>query len=71
MPFQGGLRRSVCLSFCAPSSVRIERLTTDQKVGGSNPSGRATSGIAVLFQDEATVRSARRRSPAHLRASHP
>src|ERR1700691_4387054 len=26
----------------AYSSVRIERLTTDQKVGGSNPPGRAT-----------------------------
>ena len=27
---------------CAPVAQRIEHLTTDQKVGGSNPSGRAT-----------------------------
>ena len=26
----------------APVAQRIEHLTTDQKVGGSNPSGRAT-----------------------------
>ena len=32
---------------CARSSIWIERLTTDQKVGGSSPSGRATETLAL------------------------
>jgi hypothetical protein len=31
----------------ARSSIWIERLTTDQKVGGSSPSGRATETLAM------------------------
>ena len=35
----GFVGRLVCV--LAPVAQRIERLTTDQKVGGSNPFGRA------------------------------
>ena len=38
----------------APVAQRIEHLTTDQKVGGSNPSGRATVAAfdTGLFEGE-------------------
>ena len=36
-------REALCRSFQAPVAQRIEHLTTDQKVGGSNPSGRTNS----------------------------
>ena len=32
----------------APVAQRIEHLTTDQKVGGSNPSGRTISPVASV-----------------------
>ena len=34
----------------APVAQRIEHLTTDQKVWGSNPYGRARSVVAVDFR---------------------
>ena len=38
-------REALCRSFQAPVAQRIEHLTTDQKVGGSNPSGRTISSV--------------------------
>ena len=37
----------LCGSPSARSSIWIERLTTDQKVGGSSPSGRATETLVM------------------------
>jgi hypothetical protein len=39
----------------AYSSARIERLTTDQKVAGSNPAGRATLLQAAFVGDDVTA----------------
>ena len=36
------------VSNTAPVAQRIEHLTTDQKVGGSNPSGRTGNGTFLL-----------------------
>ena len=41
-PPAGTLTAAISRTACARSSIWIERLTTDQKVGGSNPSGRTS-----------------------------
>ena len=41
-------REALCRSFQAPVAQRIEHLTTDQKVGGSNPSGRTIFPLGAL-----------------------
>ena len=40
-------REALCRSFQAPVAQRIEHLTTDQKVGGSNPSGRTIFPLGI------------------------
>ena len=47
-PFRGGAIPSSLTKFqCSHSSTRIEHLATNQKIGGSNPSGNAISSIAL------------------------
>ena len=43
--------RTLRFSISASSSARIERLATDQKVGGSNPSRRARFPAVVAVVD--------------------
>ncbi len=48
-----------CLGDHAPVAQRVEHLTTDQKAGGSNPSGRASLSDRSLSIEDFVARISR------------